>query len=124
MLSTAVLMCTLAGGAGGGGSNFGDDDDNSEEVGPSYFGFVRDTSGATVSDARVSVGPKDRGVIVTRTDLLGTYKVPGFGKNVDPKDVDIECDKPGYKQVRVVRRSSPSSDPKIPIETECILQKT
>jgi hypothetical protein len=117
------MVCAVAGGAWGGGSSFGDDDDNSEEVGASYFGFVRDTFGATVPDARVSVGPKDRGVIVTRTDLLGTYKVPGFGKNVDPKDVDIECDKAGYKQVRVVRRSSPCSDPKIPIETECILQK-
>jgi hypothetical protein len=33
----------------------------------------------------VTVGLKNRGGIVTRTDALGTYKVPGFGKNVDPK---------------------------------------
>ena len=91
--------------------------------GPSYFGFVRDASGATVSDAKVTVGVKNRGGVVTRTDLLGTYKVPGFGKEVDPKDVEVSCDKPGYKQLRVVRRSSPSSDPKIPIETECTLQR-
>ena len=76
--AVAAMVCAVAGGAWGGGSSFGDDDDNSEEVGASYFGFVRDTFGATVPDARVSVGPKDRGVIVTRTDLLGTYKVPGL----------------------------------------------
>jgi hypothetical protein len=91
--------------------------------GPSYFGFVRDTNGATVPDAKVTVGVKNRGGIVTRTDLLGTYKVPGFGKEVDPKDVEVSCDKPGYKQLRVVRRSSPSTDPKIPVETECTLQR-
>ena len=107
----------------GGGAGFGDDDDNSEEEGPSYFGFVRDTNGATVPDAKVTVGVKNRGGIVTRTDLLGTYKVPGFGKEVDPKDVEVSCDKPGYKQLRVVRRSSPSTDPKIPVETECTLQR-
>ena len=49
--------------------------------------------------------------------------VAGFGKEVDPKDVEVSCDKPGYKQLRVVRRSSPSTDPKIPVETECTLQR-
>ena len=60
---------------------------------------------------------------MTRTDALGTYKVPGFGNEIDPKDVEVACDKSGYKQLRVVRRSSPSTDPKIPIETECTLQR-
>jgi hypothetical protein len=69
-------------------------------------------------------GPRDRLYRFDRRDLLGTYKVPGFGKEVDPKDVEVSCDKPGYKQLRVVRRSSPSSDPKIPIETECTLQRS
>jgi hypothetical protein len=122
--AVAAMTFALACGAWAGGAGFGDDDDNSEEEGPSYFGFVRDTSGATVPDAKVSVGPKGRGGIITRTDLLGTYKVPGFGRTVDPNDVEVACDKPGYRQVRVVRRSSPGNDPKIPIETECTLQKT
>jgi hypothetical protein len=118
-----AITCAVSIAAWAGGSGFGDNDDNSEEEGPSYFGFVRDASGATVPDAKVTVGVKNRGGVVTRTDLLGTYKVPGFGKEVDPKDVEVSCDKPGYKQLRVVRRSSPSSDPKIPIETECTLQR-
>jgi hypothetical protein len=117
-VTCALSVVTWAGGAG-----FGDDDDNSEEEGPSYFGFVRDSGGATIPDAKVTVGVKNRGGVVTRTDALGTYKVPGFGKDVDPKDVEVACDKQGYKQLRVVRRSSQSTDPKIPIETECTLQR-
>jgi len=96
MGAVLAMTCAFSIAAWAGGAGFGDDDDNSEE---------------------------NRGGIVTRTDLLGTYKVPGFGKEVDPKDVEVSCDKPGYKQLRVVRRSSPSTDPKIPVETECTLQR-
>jgi len=119
------VTCMLSTALWAGGAGFGDDDDNSEEEGPSYFGFVKDTNGATVPDAKVTVGIKDRGGIVTRTDALGAYKVPGFGKDVDPRDVEIACDKQGYKQLRMLRRMrSPNADPKIPVETECTLQRT
>ena len=46
-----AMTCALSIAALAGGAGFGDDDDNSEEEGPSYFGFVRDTNGATVPDA-------------------------------------------------------------------------
>jgi hypothetical protein len=118
-LAATLLICA---GAWAGGQGFGDDDDNSEEEGPSYFGFVRDAKGGTVPDAKVTVSLKDRISIVTRSDALGTYKVPGFGKDVDPNDVAVSCGKDGYKQLRVVRRPMSSKDPKIPIETECTLQ--
>jgi hypothetical protein len=119
------VTCMLSTALWAGGAGFGDDDDNSEDEGPSYFGFVKDTNGATVPDAKVTVGIKDRGGIVTRTDALGAYKVPGFGKDVDPRDVEIACDKQGYKQLRTLRRMrSPNADPKIPVETECTLQRT
>ena len=49
--ATCILSTTLwAGGAG-----FGDDDDNSEEEGPSYFGFVKDTNGSTMPDAKIPI---------------------------------------------------------------------
>jgi hypothetical protein len=118
---TVTWVISVAAWAGGAG--FGDDNDTSAETGPSYFGFVRDTNGATVPGATVTVAVKNHGSVITRTDALGTYKVPGFGTDVNPKDVEISCDKPGYKQARVVRRSSSSNDPKIPIETECTLQR-
>ena len=122
---TIGVACILSTALWAGGAGFGDDDDNSEEEGPSYFGFVKDTNGATVPDAKVTVGIKNRGGIVTRTDALGAYKVPGFGKDVDPQDVEIACDKQGYKQLRTLRRvRSPNADPKIPVETDCTLQRT
>jgi hypothetical protein len=122
---TIGVTCILSTALWAGGAGFGDDDDNSEEEGPSYFGFVKDTNGATVPDAKVTVGIKNRGGIVTRTDALGAYKVPGFGKDVDPQDVEIACDKQGYKQLRTLRRMrSPNADPKIPVETECMMQRT
>ena len=111
------VTCILSTALWAGGAGFGDDDDNSEDEGPSYFGFVKDTNGATVPDAKVTVGIKDRGGIVTRTDALGAYKVPGFGKDVDPRDVEIACDKQGYKQLRTLRRMRPpNADVKYPWE--------
>src|SRR5215471_11852965 len=107
-LASVAFAMAWAGGAG-----FGDDDENSEEEGPSYFGFVRDSGGATIPDAKVTVGVKGRGGVVTRTDALGTYKVPGFGKDIDPKDVEVSCDKEGYRQVKTLRRMrSPNADAK------------
>ena len=103
-----------------GGSSFDDDQDDADE-GPAFFGFVRDTGGNSVTDAKVTVGIKNRGGVVTRTDALGTYRVPGFGKDVDTKDVEVNCEKEGYKQSQILRR--PSADPSAPmIETDCTLQ--
>jgi hypothetical protein len=106
-----------------GGSGFGDDDDTSEDEGPAYFGFVKDANGATLPDAKVTVSIKDRGGVVTRTDALGAYKVPGFGKEISPNDVQITCEKEGYKQTKILRRSLPPPDSKIPVETECTMQR-
>ena len=125
-LVSAVLVVTCMSSTllWAGGAGFGDDDDNSAEEGPSYFGFVKDINGATVPDAKVTVGIKNRGGVVTRTDALGAYKVPGFGKDVDPQEVEVACDKPGYKQLKALRRMRASNaDPKIPVETECTLQR-
>lgn len=121
--AVVLAACALSASAWAGGEGFGDDDDHSAEDGPSYFGFVRDAGGRTVPDAKVTVSLKNRMSVVTRTDALGTYKVPGFGKEVDPKDVVVACAKDGFKQLRVVRRSQPNKDPKIPVENECTLQR-
>jgi hypothetical protein len=121
-LAIAAAAFALPGAALAGGASFGEDEDTADE-GPAYFGFVRDTGGNTVPDAKVTVSVKDRGAVVTRTDALGTYKVPGFGKEIDPNNVEIACEKEGYKQVNTFRRTAPGTDPKIPIETECTLQR-
>ena len=103
-----------------GGVGFGEDDSD-DDNGPSYFGFVREVDGPGISDAKVTAALKDRGALVTRTDIMGVYKIPGFGKDIDPKDVTVSCSKEGYKQASVERR--PGSDPKDPVEIECYLQK-
>lgn len=119
-----VLTCTfifaLSGFCFAGGTGFGDDDTDADN-GPSYFGFVREVDGPGIADAKVTAALKDRGALVTRTDIMGVYKIPGFGKDIDPKDITISCAKDGYKETSVERR--PSSDPKDPVEIECYLQK-
>ena len=85
---------------------------------------MKDTSGATMPDAKVTVGIKDRGgVMITRTDALGAYKIPGFGREVNPDDVVVACEKQGYKQTRVYCRPLPPPGSKNPVETECTLQR-
>jgi hypothetical protein len=115
-----VFVLALPGLTFAGGTGFGEDDSD-DDNGPSYFGFVREVDGPGIADAKVTAALKDRGALVTRTDIMGVYKIPGFGKDVDPNDVTISCAKEGYKETSVERR--PSSDPKDPVEIECYLQK-
>jgi hypothetical protein len=124
-LLVAILVVTLAVPhlARAGGVNFGDDDASTEDEGPSYFGFVREVDGPGIADAKVTAELKDRGALVTRTDIMGVYKIPGFGKEVSPDDVTISCAKDGYKQANVLRRPRADGDTKDPIEVECYLQR-
>jgi hypothetical protein len=115
-----AFIVAVSGSSRAGGVGFTDDEIN-EDDGPSYFGFVREVDGPGISDAKVTATLKDRGALVTRTDIMGVYKIPGFGKDVDPKDISVSCAKDGYKETSVERR--PSSDPKEPVEIECYLQK-
>jgi hypothetical protein len=117
---TVTFILMLPGLSFAGGTGFGDDDSD-DDNGPSYFGFVREVDGPGIADAKVTATLKDRGALVTRTDIMGVYKIPGFGKDVDPKDVTISCSKDGYKETSEERR--PGSDPKDPVEIECYLQK-
>ena len=118
-----AATCALSVAAWAGGAGFGDDDDNSEEEGPSYFGFVRDSGGATIPDAKVTVGVKNRGGVVTRTDALGTYKVPGVRQGHRSQGRRSRLRQARLPALRVVRRSAPSADPKSRFETECTLAR-
>jgi len=105
----------------GGQMNFGDETNTSANDGPPFFGFIRDSNGSSIPGAKVTATVKSGGALVTRSNSMGVYKIPGFAKEIDPKDVTISCDKDGYKQASTLRR--PPSDPKDPIEVECTLQK-
>ena len=117
----AALIGAVPNVARAGGVGFGDDDDNNGDDGPSYFGFVREVDDPGVADAKVTAALKDRGALVTRTDIMGVYKIPGFGKDINPDDVVITCAKDGYAQAEVVRRPREAGD-KEPVEVECYLK--
>jgi hypothetical protein len=123
IVAIVVLALCAPGLARAGGVSFSDDDDTNEDAGPSYFGFVRQVDGPGIADAKVTAALKDRGALVTRTDIMGVYKIPGFGKDINPEDVVISCAKDGYKQASVLRRPRAAGDTKDPIEIECYLQK-
>lgn len=110
----AALPCPLW--AGGDA----DEHDEDPEAGPIYYGFVKDHRGVLIGDAKVTAELKGKGSVIARTDMLGVYKIPGFGKNTNPDDVTISCAKDGYKQTRVLRKPV---EPGRAIETECYLQR-
>ena len=120
-----VLPLAMAGFVWAGGASLDEDEEDQSNAGVSFFGFAKDLDrGGGVPDAKVSAEIKNRNAsLVTRTDDQGHFKFSGFSKEIDPKDVEITCDKEGYKQTRTLRRSIPPPDSKIPIETECTMQR-
>src|SRR5690349_10789163 len=54
-----------------------DQDDGDTTSGP--YGFVKDNRGSPVPEATVTVDIKNRGQLVTQTNLLGAYRIPTFG---------------------------------------------
>jgi len=97
--------------------------DDDQEEGVPFFGFVRDTNGAAVPDARVTADFKSGGArLITRSDGAGAYNVSAFGAETDPKDVEITCIKDGYTFKETVRRD-PNVKAGQPVEADCILAK-
>jgi hypothetical protein len=123
IMIVALTLAGLAAVRAGGQMTFGDDTNTSANDGPAFFGFVRDADGSSVVDARVTAAVKTGGAVVTTTNGIGVYKIPGFAKSINPDDIVISCSKDGYKQANVVRRPHAPGDITDPIEVECYLQK-
>ena len=121
ILHLVAVAFLLPVAAWAGGSS--DEPDIHEDNGPTYFGFVKDTSGRAIGDAKVTADIKGRGTVVTRTTAAGSYKLPGFGKEITPDKVVISCSKEGYQQTRLFRRTPVSKQPLIAVETECTMQR-
>jgi len=98
-------------------------DDHGPDDGPVYFGFVKDTGGVPVRDAKVSASHKSL-TLVTRSTATGAYRLRGFNKDATPDQVTISCEKEGYRQARVFRFPLPKGKPVKSVETECRLQKS
>ncbi|HET7680764.1 MAG TPA: carboxypeptidase-like regulatory domain-containing protein [Xanthobacteraceae bacterium] len=119
MVSLALLL-PLTAWAGGELADEDHDDHGDTTKGP--YGFVKDSRGSPVPEATVMVDIKNRGQLVTQTNILGAYKIPAFGIEIKAEDVTIGCKKDGYKQVSVVLREG-LNDPSGAFEVECTLQK-
>jgi hypothetical protein len=119
-LATAVTVTGLTPQALAGGDDY-DAANDIKGAGPAYFGFVRDVRGSPVSDAVVMLQPKRGKPVPLKTNALGLYR-GHINKDVRPDDVQISCEKSGYKQAKVFRRTPPGAKDMF-IETECTLQR-
>ncbi len=119
MIGLAVVLPV---GAWAGGELTDEDHDDGGDTTNGPYGFVKDHRGAVVPEATVTVDIKNRGQLVTQTNLLGAYKIPTFGIAIAPEDVTISCKKEGYKQTNVLRREG-MADPKGGFEVECTMRK-
>jgi hypothetical protein len=125
IVRAAFLVALLLPAPALAGANKGQDEVGpGPDEGPSYFGVVLDAAGKPVDDARVTATYRDGLAMVTRSNTAGAYKLPGFNKRINPDEVKISCAKPGYRQIRVVRRPPPSGQPVRAVETECRLQRS
>jgi hypothetical protein len=120
--AASVVFVTALGVATGAWAGAGSLDEEQEEGVP-YFGFVKDTNGNTVPDARVTAEFKAGGAsLITRSDAAGSYNISAFNAETDPNQVTITCSKDGYRYVETVRRN-PNLAPGQPVEADCILSK-
>jgi hypothetical protein len=120
-LALAVVLMAVPATARAGGVGLTDEENQGD--GPAFFGFVREVDGPGIANAKVTAELKGRGALVTRTDILGVYKIPSFGNDINPDDVTISCAKDGYKQESIQRRPRNKDDSKDPVEIECYMQK-
>ena len=120
ILAMALVVLSGAPAAFAGGDDY-DAANDTEGAGPAYFGFVRDNRGSPVSDAQVILRPKMGDPVTIKTNVLGLYR-SHVTKDVSPDDVTVSCEKTGYKQARVYRRTPPGAKDMF-VETECTLQR-
>lgn len=105
--------------AGGNESEMQD----SHEQGAPFFGEAKDVTSMKPVQGAVIKGllTTGRGVpISVNTNVDGRFKLPGFGKGIDPGNVEITCTKQGYRTLDVIRRRI-SGDADAPVEIECLL---
>jgi len=108
-----------------GGESFGPDEE-ALAGGMRFFGFVKDTKGTVIPDAKIVVEVKGSNVSwVMRANADGHYHLPALGKNMTPENVTITCSKEGYKAATgVVMASNPNPPDGIPaVEVDCILAR-
>ena len=120
-VTISFIFLTFTPGRPGGSDD--EPPDAHQDHGPNYFGFVKDTNGKTIPDAKVTAEIKGKGSVISRTNATGAYKLPGFGKEISPTSVVISCSKEGYKQTRTFTRTPLNKKPLTAVEIECTMQR-
>ena len=120
----AGLAIGLCGGVAAWAGGSGLDEQDDADAGTPFFGFVKNvTMGGTIPDAKVTAEIKgSNAALITRADIQGHYRLAGFGKDVNPDNVEITCSVEGYKLDRAPRRKL-SNDPGAPVEVDCLMVK-
>ena len=117
VVALGVMTVSPAGSWANGGGFFSDDDDDAEDLGPAFFGYVKDAKGRFIADVEITATIKSQNsTYVLHTDITGHYRIPGFSKAINPKDIEITASKTGFKLVDNVRRGGKTDD--APVETD------
>jgi hypothetical protein len=119
LLAIASMLGATTAFAGGDDYDAANDKEN---AGPAYFGFVRDNRGSPVPNAIVVLRPKAGKAVEVKTNAVGLYR-SHVSKEARPDDVTVSCEKAGFKQSRVNRRTPPGSTAMF-IETDCTMQRS
>lgn len=107
-----------------GAGFFEEMEDENQDSGSPFFGFAKESNGRYLAGTTITATIKSMNSSVTaHTDVQGHYRIPGFAKDINPKDVEISCAKDGYKQVSVRRRPPAGGGTNPPIEVDCTLAK-
>ncbi len=104
----AIMAVALAGSqpAWSNGATFFEEDEGVQYDGTVYFGFVRDQQNLPINDAVVTITVKDTNLqYKTETNPIGIYKNVEVAKDVNPSDVDVSVDAPGFTLVKAVNKT-------------------
>jgi hypothetical protein len=90
--------------------------------GPSFFGEAKEVGSLRpVQNVQVKAELGEQR-ISTYTNDEGSFKIPGFGKDIAADSVAISCAKEGYRTLDMSRRRL-SSAADAPVVVECLLER-
>lgn len=94
------------------------------ENGPPFFGEALDIKGMKpIEGVRIRAQLKGMPLpVFVDTNDEGRFSIRGFGKGIDPANVDVNCEMSGYKLVDMSRRRM-SKDSDAATEIECLFEK-
>jgi hypothetical protein len=118
----AALVLALPKAALAGEADF--QEANIAEFGTPYFGDAKDVKGLTpIEGVRFKAQLKGTyRFFLISTDDEGRFRRDGLGADVNYDNVEITCEKDGYRTVDLLRRRT-SSKRNAPVEVECLMEK-